>query len=117
MVCFLADGTWASILGWMTMRERCASLKMVEVPEISVAALREVKDFIGPLCCTRDMRKIRANKDQKEAREHESRQEDAVGSDLDRGGLLGGSARSDPSTATGADAQAAVEGGQQRRGE
>ena len=78
------------------MRERCAGMRMVEIPEISVAALRDLKEFIAPLCCATDVEKIRAEENRKEARPYESQQADTVGSGLDRGGLLDGSASSDP---------------------
>ena len=99
------------------MRERCADLKMVETPEISIAALRELAEFIASLCCTTDVEKIRAKENQKEARQHESQQSDAVGSDMGRRGLLGGSARSDAATGEGIDRQVIASGSQQGGGE
>ena len=98
------------------MRERCAGMKMVEVPEISVTALRELKEMIAPLCCAPDVKKIRAEENQKEARPYESQQAEAAGFDLERGVLLGISAGSDPATDKGVDRQATAPGSQQGGG-
>jgi len=93
-------------------------MKMVEVPEISVTALRKLKEMIAPLCCATDVEKIRAEENQKEARPYESQQAaQAVGSDLERGVLLGRSAGSDPATDKGVDRQATAPGSQQGGGE
>lgn len=99
------------------MREWCADLKMVETPEISISALRELAEFIASLCCTTDVEKIRAKENQKEARQDENQQAGTVGSGVGRTGLLGGSARSDAATDQGIDRQVVAPGSQQGGGE
>lgn len=116
-MCLLADGTWAYIPSWMTMRERCVDLKMVETLEISVSALRELAEFIMSLSYTADVENIRAEGNHKEARQDENQQANAVGSGVGRRGLLGGSARSTAATAQGIDHQVVAPGGQQEGGE
>jgi hypothetical protein len=117
VVCLLADGTWAYIPSWMTMREQCADLKMIAAPEISISALRELAEFITSLSCGADAENIRAEGNQKEARHDESRQANAVGSGMGPRGLLGGSANPDTAAGQGIDHQVVTPGNQSEGGD
>jgi hypothetical protein len=101
----------------MAMRERCAEFKMVATPEISISALRELAQFMASLSCITDPENIRAEGNHKEARRDENQQANAVGSDVGRRGLLGGSANSDAATGQGIDDQIIAPGSQPGGGE
>jgi hypothetical protein len=48
-ICLLPDGTWGAVPEWMTSRERCSRLTLVNTPEVSLGALLELRACLAEL--------------------------------------------------------------------
>src|SRR5207247_1003042 len=92
-LCPLPDGTRAVIPAWMTSRERCATLQLVETPHVSLAVLVRLRAFLASLATDRGHGTIRADRmpSAKEARS-DAQSESANPAGLERPGrdALGG---------------------------
>jgi hypothetical protein len=97
-ICLLPDGTWGAVPEWMTSRERCSRLTLVNTPEVSLGALLELRACLAELPSQSVSAKIRVDiacGGKETRRNGEDKGRGSIGPEVDRGDAVGGHAVAD----------------------